>query len=455
MSLTGKNKIDTNKYELTIHVDADSFEQAVEKAYRKNVNKINVPGFRRGKAPRLMVEKLYGEGVFYDDAINDLYPGALADAVKEAELELVARPEVEATEVGREKGFTFKATCVVKPDVTVKDYKGIAVEKTVQTVDEADVDKRIDAMRSRNARLIDVEGRASQEGDTLVFDFEGSVDGVPFDGGKADAFSLEIGSGQFIPGFEEQLVGRNIGDEFDVTVTFPENYHEESLKGKPAVFRCKVHEIKAKELPELDDEFAKDVSEFDTVEALRADIRGKMQEQFDKAASDEVENKLIDAVIANMEAEIPQEMYEARMDDMVRDFSYRLQSQGMTLENYLGYMGMDAQAFRATFEEQAKRAVKIRLALEEIVKLENIVPTDEEVEAEYQKAADSYHMDVDKVKLAIPREDFVKDMAVNKAIDLIKETAKITEVSKAADAAPKKAKKPAAKKAKKAETTEE
>lgn len=433
MSLTGTNKVDTNKFELTVHVDAESFEKALETAYRKNVKKINVPGFRKGKAPRKMVERLYGEGVFFEDAINALYPTALSDAIKEANLEVVARPEVEAKDVSKENGFEFVATCVVKPEVSVKDYLGIEVEKTVKTVTDGDVEKRISSMRDRNARLIDVEDRASQKGDTLTFDFDGSVDGVPFEGGKAEKFSLELGSGQFIPGFEEQLENRKIGEEFDVNVTFPEEYHSEELKGKAAVFKCVVHEIKAKELPELDDEFAKDVSEFDTLEELRSDIRAKMQEQADKSASDEVENKLIDKVIENMEAEIPEEMNEARIDDMLRDFQYRLQSQGMELNTYLQYTGMDLPSFRMTFEEQAKKQVKIRLALEKIVELENIVPTEEELAGEYARIAEGYKMEVEKIREMIPQEDFVKDMAVNKAIDLVKSSAKITETAASAE----------------------
>lgn len=427
MSLTEKNKVETNKYELTIHVDAETFEKAIEKAYRKNIKKINVPGFRQGKAPRKVVEKMYGEAVFYDDAVNDLYPQALADAVEEAGLTLVARPDVEAKEVDKEKGIVFVATCIVKPEVTVKDYKGIEIEKITKKVSDEDVDNRINTMRERNARMIDVADRASQKGDTLTFDFDGSVDGVPFDGGKAENFDLELGSGQFIPGFEEQLEGKNIDDEFDVNVTFPEDYHAEELKGKPAVFKCKVHAIKTKELPELDDEFAKDVSEFDTLDELKADTRAKMQHQADHAAEDEVENKLIDKVIENMEAEIPHEMIDSRVDEMVQNFEYRLQSQGMNLELYLQYTGMDMDAFRKSFEVQADRQVKVRLALEKIVELENIVPTEEEIEAEYQKAAENYNMEAAKIKELIPQADFVADIAVNKAIDMVKETAKITE----------------------------
>lgn len=425
MSLTANNKIDTNKYELTIHIDAASFEKALEKAYRKNIKKINVPGFRRGKAPRKMVEKLYGEGVFFEDAINDIYPAALSEAIEEAKLEIVARPEVEMKEADKENGVTFTAVCIVKPEVSVKDYKGIEVEKTVKEVTDENVENRLKAMQDRNARQIEVEDRPSQNGDTLVFDFEGSVDGVPFDGGKAEKYSLELGSGQFIPGFEPQLENRNIGDEFDVNVTFPEDYHAEELKGKEAVFKCKVHEIKAKEVPELDDEFAKDVSEFDTLDELRADIRKKMEEQNEKEASTEVENKLIDQVIENMEAEIPNEMYEAAIDDMIRDFDYRLQSQGMDLDTYMKYTGMELTSFRQTFEEQAKKRVQIRLALEKIVELENIEVSGEDVEAEYKKLADMYQMEADQVKQFVSAEELSKDIAVNKAVDLVKENAVI------------------------------
>lgn len=425
MSLTANNKLDTNKYELTIHIDAESFEKALEKAYKKNIKKINVPGFRRGKAPRKMVEKLYGEGVFFEDAINDIYPAALSEAIEEAKLEIVAHPEVEMKEADKENGVTFTAVCIVKPEVSVKDYKGIEVEKTVKEVTDEDVENRLKAMQDRNARQIEVEDRPSQNGDTLVFDFEGSVDGVPFDGGKAEKYSLELGSGQFIPGFEPQLENRNIGDEFDVNVTFPEDYHAEELKGKEAVFKCKVHEIKAKEVPALDDEFAKDVSEFDTLDELRADIRKKMEEQNEKEASTEVENKLIDKVIENMEAEIPNEMYESAIDDMIRDFDYRLQSQGMNLDTYMKYTGMELTSFRQTFEEQAKKRVQIRLALEKIVELENIEVSGEDVEAEYKKLADMYQMEADQVKQFVSAEELSKDIAVNKAVDLVKENAVI------------------------------
>lgn len=357
--------------------------------------------------------------------INDIYPAALSEAIAQAKLEIVARPEVEMKEADKENGVTFTAVCIVKPEVAVKDYKGIEVEKTVKEVTDEDVANRLKAMQDRNARQIDVADRASQNGDTLVFDFEGSVDGVPFDGGKAEKYSLELGSGQFIPGFEPQLENRNIGDEFDVNVTFPEDYHAEELKGKEAVFKCKVHEIKAKEIPALDDEFAKDVSEFDTLDELRADIRKKMEEQNEKEATTEVENKLIDKVIENMEAEIPNEMYESAIDDMIRDFDYRLQSQGMNLDTYMKYTGMELASFRQTFEEQAKKRVQIRLALEKIVELESIEVSDEDIETEYKKLADMYQMEADQVKQFVSAEELSKDIAVNKAVDLVKENAVI------------------------------
>ena len=425
MNLIENKNVDTNKFQLIVEVGADQFEPAVEKAYRKNVKKMNVPGFRKGKAPRKMVEKLYGEGVFFEDAVNELYPAALQQAVEEAQLQLVARPEVEITQVDK-NGFTFTATCIVKPEVTVKNYKEIAVEKEIKAVTDEDIDNRLKSLQEKNGRTVNVEDRPAQDGDTVVFDFEGFVDGEAFDGGKAEQYTLVLGSHQFIVGFEEQICGKSVGEEFDVNVSFPEKYHVENLQGKPALFKCKLHEIKAQELPELDDEFAKDTSEFDTLEELKADIRKKTEQANEKAAEDAVENKLIDIIIENMEAVVPEEMYQARIDDMVRDFQYRLQSQGLNLETYMQYTGMNMESFRKTFYEQAQRQVKIRLALEEIVKLENISVDDETVEAEFAKLAENYKMEVEQVKNFVPVEEFKQDIAVNKAIDLVKETANIT-----------------------------
>lgn len=445
MSLLEKNNVGTNKFEITAKVDAEAFEKALSKAYQKNIKSINMPGFRKGKAPRKMVEKMYGEGVFFEDAINDLYPDALMAAIEEAELEVVARPEVEILSVSKEEGFTFKATCIVKPEVEVSDYKGIKATKTVKTVSDEDVTARLNAMADRTSRLVDITDRAVLDGDTVIFDFEGSIDGVLFDGGKAEKFSLVIGSGQFIPGFEPQMVGKAIGEEFNVEVPFPDNYHVDELKGKMANFKCKIHEIKCKEVPVIDDEFAKDVSEFDTLDELKADIIKKMEEQNEKAASDEVENALIDQVIENLKGEIPEEMFEARVEDMIRDFEYRLQSQGMNLQTYLQYTGMELDSFKLTFKDQAQKQVKIRLALEKIAEIENIVVTDDIIDAEYARLAETYKMDIDKIKDMVPQSEFVKDLAVNKAIDLVKESATITEKKETAKketakkAAPKKA----------------
>ncbi len=423
MSLVSKNNVATNKFELEVHVPADEFEKACQNAYLKRVKKIEVPGFRKGKAPRKTIEKLYGEGIFFEDAINAVYPVALEAAVEEAGLELVARPMVDVTDVSKEDGFTFKATCIVKPEVSVKNYKGIKASKEVKEVTDEDIDKEIDRLRNRNARTISVSDRAAQNDDVVVIDFDGSVDGVPFDGGKAEKFDLTLGSGQFIPGFEDQIVGHNVGDEFDVNVKFPEDYHAEELKGKDSVFKVKIHEINAKELPDADDEFAKDVSEFDTLAEMKEDIKKKLTEQNEKTATTEFENKLIDEVIANMEGEIPEEMYESRIDEMIRDFDYRLRSQGMDINVYLQYTGMDMDSFRLTFKEQAEKQVKIRLALEKVVELEKIEATDEDLEKEYQRIADSYNMELDKVKTMLPAADLMADVAVNKAVDLIKDSA--------------------------------
>ena len=423
MSLVSKTNTATNKYELEIKVSAEDFEKACQKVYLRRVKKIEIPGFRKGKAPRKTIEKLYGEGFFYEEAVNDIYPTAIQEAVTESGLEIVCPPEVDVADISKENGVTFKAVCTVKPEVTVKDYKGIKAAKEVKAVTDEDVNAEIDRMRDRNSRTITVEDRAAANGDTVVIDFEGFVDGVAFDGGKAEKFSLTLGSGQFIPGFEDQVVGHSTGDEFDVNVTFPEEYHAENLKGKPAVFKIKLHEITAKELPEADDEFAKDASEFDTLDELKADIRKKLEDANERAASTEFENKLIDTVIENMEGEIPTEMYEVRIDEMIRDFEYRLQSQGMSLDLYLQYTGMNRNSFRKTFEAQAQRQVKIRLALEKIVELENIVPTEEEVEQEYTRLAEGYKMDVERLKGLIPAADVTKDVAVNKASDMIRDSA--------------------------------
>lgn len=426
MGLLEKNNVGTNKFEITAKVDCDAFEIGLSNAYKKNIKSINMPGFRKGKAPRKMVEKMYGEGVFFEDAINELYPDALMKAIDEAELTVVARPEVEIVSVSKEDGFTFKAVCIVKPEVEISGYKGIEAAKTVKTVSDEDITARINSMADRNSRQVDVTDRAAIDGDTVIFDFDGSIDSIPFDGGKAEKFSLVLGSGQFIPGFEPQIIGKSIGEEFNVTVPFPEDYHVDELKGKTSVFKCKLHEIKAKEMPVIDDDFAKDVSEFDTIDELKADITKKIAEQNEKAASDEYENALIDKVIENLKGEIPQEMFDSRVEDMIRDFEYRLQSQGMNLQTYLQYTGMDIDGFKLTFKDQAEKQVKIRLALEKIAEIEQIQVSDEDINAEYAKLAEAYKMEIDKIKDMVPQDEFIKDLSVNKAIDFIKDNAVVT-----------------------------
>ncbi len=452
MTLVSQNKLENNTVELEISVGAEEFEAACANAYRKNVGKINVDGFRPGKAPRSIIEKRFGKDIFYEDAVNELYPVAYSDAVVEAGIEPVDRADIEVTEVN-ENGFTFKAKVTVKPEVEVSDYKGIKATKNVKNVTEADINAEIDNLRNRNSRIINVDDRAAQSGDNTVIDYEGFVDGVAFEGGKGEKQSLVLGSNQFIPGFEDQVVGHNIGDEFDVNVTFPEEYHAPELAGKAAVFKCKLHEIKVRELPEVDDEFIKDVTEFDTLDEFKNDAEAKLKDRFENAATAEVEDLLIDSVIANMKADIPECMFEHAIDDRIRDFESHLSAQGMSVEIYLQYTGMDMDAFRKTFREQAERQTKIRLALEKIAKLENITASEEDIEAEYKKIAEMYQIEADKIKTFVPAEEISKNLAMQKAIDFVRDNASIT-VKTYDDKAP--AKKPAAKKttAKKADGEE-
>lgn len=447
MSLKSSKKIETNKYELEISVDKDKFEEAVVKAFKKNASRLSVPGFRKGKAPRHIIEKMYGEGVFYEDAVNSLYPEAYEAAVKEAGIDPVDRADVEIVSVGKEEGLVFKAKVTVKPEVEISEYKGLKAVKRIYTVSDEEIDHEISHVRERNARIITVEDRPAQNGDITVIDFDGYVDGKQFKGGKAEKYELELGSGSFIPGFEDQVVGHSTGDGFDVNVTFPEKYQAEELAGKAVVFKIKLHEIKMKELPALDDEFAKDVSEFDTLDEYKADIKKHIQESKDQKSDSDVEDALIDQIIAGMKTEIPECMYETAIDNMVNDFDYRLQMQGMNIKTYLTYAGMDMSAFRKTFREQAERQVKIRLALEKIADTEKFEVTDEELEAEYKKFADHYKVEVEKIKTALKKEDLIHDISVNKAVDLVRKEAKIKE-EKADENADKKEKKAAVKESK-------
>lgn len=425
MSLKSANKVETNKHELEIEISAEAFEAAVQAAYLKAKKNINVPGFRKGHAPRKIVEKEYGEGVFYEDALNAIIPAEVDTAVAEAGLELVARPDVEVTEVSKEKGAVIKAVCITKPEIEIKDYKGIKIEKSVKTVSDDDVDHEIDHIRQKGMRIITVEDRAAQNGDDVVIDFEGFKDDVAFEGGKAEKFTLTLGSGQFIPGFEDQIIGHNIGDEFDVNVTFPEDYGAKELAGAPAVFKVKLHEIKTKELPELDDEFVKDQSEFDTVDELKADVRKKLEDAAKKTSEQEEEGKIFDEVIAKVEGEIPEVMYERRVDEMIEEMGQRLAPQGISLDMYLQYTGQTLDSLKKTYREQAEKQVKLRLALEKISELEGIEVTDDEAEEEIKKMADNYKMEVEQVKSYVTVDAVKKDLAVGKAADLVKAEAVI------------------------------
>ena len=427
MSLKTATKLENNRVELEIEVDAATFETAVNAAYKKDVKKMAVPGFRKGKAPRALIEKTYGTGIFYETAMNDIYPQALDEAIKASEYEYVEdKIDLDVVSVGPE-GLVFKATITVKPEVTLRGYKTLKATKKVEAVTDEDVENELKKLQERNARMVSVEDRAAEMGDTVTFDFEGFQDGVAFEGGKAENHALVLGSGQFIPGFEEQLVGVNVDAELDVNVTFPEEYHAAELAGKPAVFKCKVHKIEKKELPEIDDDLIKDSSDFETVDEFKTDAKKRLEEQREKVAQDAVDEKLVEGVIKSMKADIPEAMYERAIDDRIQDFAYRLQAQGLSLDLYMQYTGMDEEAFREGFREQAEKQVKLRLALEAIAKKEKIAPSDEEIEAEYAKFAEQYGMEIDKVKAALPASALVEDLSVSKAMDFVKEHATITE----------------------------
>lgn len=426
MSLKNVNKPETNVVEIEFTSDKTAFDAACDKAYKKNVGSISVPGFRKGKAPKHIIEKMYGKGVFYDEALNEIVNPAFADAIKDQDFKMVSQPEFDVVSID-DDGVTFKAKFYVKPEVEITDYIGIPVTKTVREASDEDADNEISDTQKRNSRQVEVTDRAAQDDDIVVIDFDGYVDDKPFEGGKAEKYNLTLGSGQFIPGFEEQIVGKNIGDEFDVNVTFPAEYHAAELAGKPAVFKIKLHEIKFNELPALDDEFAKDVSEFDTFAEYKADVKAKIQDRYNKQADGEVEEQLINALIEKLKAEIPEPMYVAETENFVRDFDGRLRMQGLDLKTYFKYTGLDLDALRKQMRPQAERQVKTRLALEKIVELEGIKPTDEEIAAEYDRIAKAYNMELDKVKEMVDEAAIAEDVAVKKAVDLVKEKAVVTE----------------------------
>lgn len=423
MALKSSNKIDTNTYEIEVTVTPEVFTDACKSAYMKQRKSIQLPGFRKGKATQGMIEKVYGEGVFFEDALEIVYPQAVSDAISEAQLRTVDQPyDLEVPVMSKAEGVEMKMKVTVYPEVKLGEYKGLKAAMLPTEATDEDVDKELENMRDRNSRLVSVDDRESQTGDTVELDFEGFVDGVAFDGGKGENYPLELGSGSFIPGFEEQVAGHKVDEEFDVNVTFPEEYAAE-LAGKDAVFKCKIHEIKMKEMPELDDEFAKDVSEFDTLDELKADIKKQISEKKETEAKTDFENQLMEQVIENMECEVPECMYEHRTEDMIQDYSYRLKMQGIDLDTYLSYLGQDMDAFKASFRTGAENQVKTAIALEAVVKAENIEATDEEIDAEVQKLAEQYQMDADQIKKAVSEEQLASDIKTRKALDLIVDSA--------------------------------
>lgn len=411
-----------------VEIDAETFEKAVDKAFRKNAKSIEIKGFRKGKAPRHIIEQMYGENVFYEDALNECYPEAIDGAAKEAGVEIVDFQDVEFDLKKIDKdGVEFSVKVTVKPEVTVKNYKGLKAEKPSVEVTDEDINADIERLRERDSAMVPVEDRAAQNDDIVVFDFDGYVDGEAFEGGKAEDYSLKLGSGQFIPGFEDQIVGKKIDEEFDVNVTFPEDYHAEELKGKEAVFKCKLHEIKQRVLPEVDDEFVKDVSEFSTVDELKEDLKKKAAERKEKDADLQVETQLIEGMLEGFEAEIPQAMIDQKVMENVRDFDYSLQMQGLNLQQYMQYLGLDLDKLKEQYKEQSEKQVKMRLAFEKIAEIEKLEPTAEDIENQYKEFADMYKMDVEKVKASLPESELIKDLKVQKASEFIKENAKITE----------------------------
>ena len=418
-------EIEKNKYAFEFLIEKEAFDAEVNKVYRKNVSKLNVPGFRKGKAPKHVVEKLYGTTVFFDEAIDNLLPGAYEAAVASAKLDVVSRPEIEVVSID-DKGVTLKASVFTKPNVEISSYTGLEVEKEAVEVSNEDIMKDIDATRERNSRMLTVDNRAAQDGDEATIDFEGFLDGVAFDGGKGEKYPLVLGSGSFIPGFEEKIVGKNVGEEFDIDVTFPEDYGAENLAGKAVVFKIKLHELKVKELPELDDEFVKDVSEFNTVDEYKADIKAKLTERREKAAESKLENALIDALVANTTVEIPDCMIQQEIDTQVRDFEYRISSQGASIDMYFQYTGMTMESFRENLKPEAEKSVKVRLALAKVAKSEKIKALKKDIEAEYKKIASGYNVDVETVKSSIPEDSISEDIVLRKAVDFIKENAVIT-----------------------------
>jgi len=444
MALKSSNKVDTNVYEIEVTVAPEEFTQACKDAYLKRRKSIQLPGFRKGKATQGMIEKLYGEGFFYEDALEIVYPAVVTAAIEEAGLRTVDSPaELDVKTISKSEGVDMTMKVTVYPEVKLGQYKGLEAVQLPTEADDEDVANELTNMLDRNSRLVTVEDRAAEMGDTAEIDFEGFVDGVAFDGGKGENYPLELGSGSFIPGFEEQVAGHKTEEAFDVNVTFPEEYQAENLAGKDAVFKVKIHEIKTKEVPALDDEFAKDVSEFDTLDELKADLKKQLSEKKAEDARRDLENQLLEQAIDGMEGEIPEVMFTKRADEMINDYAYRLQAQGIDLQTYLQYMGQDMDAFRATFKDGAEKQVKASLVLEAIVAAEKLEATEDEINAEIDKLAQQYGMEAEQIKKAVPADQIAADVTTKKALDLIVDSAKL--VAKKAEK--KAAKKSTAKKA--------
>lgn len=431
MSLNTSNKTKENTYELEVSVDAETFAKACNKAYKKQVKNINVPGFRKGKAPKAMIEKRYGESVFYEDAIEDCYPKALDAAIKEADLNIIAIDKIEDVDVSKD-GFTFKATVITYPEIDINNYKGISVQKMSTRVTKKLIDEEIEAVRDRNSRMVTIEDGAVEDGDMVVIDFEGLKDGVAFEGGKAENYNLKIGSGNFIPGFEEQIIGHKTGEEFTITVKFPEDYQAEELKGADAEFKINLHEIKRKELPELDDEFVKDVSEKETLEEYKEEIKETVKKRLEDEQKKDIEDQAIAALCEAVEGEIPEQMYENAVNEIIQEIDMRLRSQGMDFNTYMKYMGATPEIIKDMYKPDAEKRVKLRLALEKIAEKENLEVSAEDLEAEYTRLADMYKMKVEEVKKAISDENLSADLKTQKAMDLVIDSVK-AESKKAAD----------------------
>jgi len=431
MSLNNvKNLEEKNMVEIEFTVSRGIFDAAVMKAYRKNVAKMNVPGFRKGKAPKNIIEKMYGKGVFYDDALNDVIPDAYEAALKESGADAVSRPEFDVVSIDEGEDVVLKAKFYIKPDVALADYKGLVGERVITQITDEDVDRDIQRVRERNSRLIDITDRPAQDGDTVVIDYKGFADGDQFEGGTAEDHNLKLGSGQFIPGFEDQIIGKNAGEEFDVNVTFPEEYQSEELKGKAAVFQVNLKEIKFSELPELDDEFAKDVSEFDTFAEYKADVRAKIEERNSKASDATLDETLIDSLIAGMEADVPSPMVDNEAENLLRDYDNRLRMQGLDLSTYFQYTGMNLETMREQFRPQAERQVKAQLALEKVAELENIIVEESDIEEEFENISKAYNMEIDKVKESVTADMLQGDLKIRKAMKFVRENAVVTDVEK-------------------------